>query len=188
MAGSFSISSTIGPVYPHSSHLYCSGKSHMSNLLDKRMWGFPHLGQYFFVGLLRFRLPSISRKFRSLLTPMPLSVSLELYILPRKTQLYEKRLNLFPVVSLEYYLVVLRGTAARAKGFKLLCETPKVLILVVDALHYRGWFSEFACFATYFNALLVFADFGAHAYVFGKPARRANLCHVSQLARECGNI
>ena len=37
----------------------------MSNLLDKRMYGSPHFGQYFLAGFLRFRLFNISRKVRS---------------------------------------------------------------------------------------------------------------------------
>jgi hypothetical protein len=156
----------------------------MSNLLDRRMFGFPHFGQYFFVGLLRFRLPSISRKVCRLLTTRPHSASLQLYVLLRKTQLHEKRLHLFPVVSLEDYLVVLCGSTARTERFQLLGKTPEVLVLVVDALHKGGWFSEFAGFTTYFDALLVLADFGADAYIFGQPTGRADLGHVSQLARE----
>jgi len=63
---SSSISSVNEPLYPHFSHTYCSGKSQRSNLLDKCMFGLPHFGQYLFVGFLRFRLLSISRKVRSL--------------------------------------------------------------------------------------------------------------------------
>jgi hypothetical protein len=99
-------------------------------------------------------------------------------------QFCEERLSLFSLVSLKDYLVVFCCSTACAEGLKLLCEAPEVLVFVVDSFHYRGWFSKFACFTAYFDALLVFADFGAHAYVFGKPACRTDFCHVAQLAKE----
>ncbi len=61
----FSSSSTIGPLYPHCWHMYCSGKSHMSKRVDKPIFGLPQHGHSLGVAFWCFRFPTTSRKFRS---------------------------------------------------------------------------------------------------------------------------
>ena len=146
-------------------------------------WGCHILGS---ISLLAFFVSDhqVSRARSEVYSRLAPFVSLKLYVLFRKSKSYEERLSSLSLISLKNYLVVFSGSTACTEGLKLLREASKILIFVIDALHNRCWFSEFACFAAYFYALLVFADFSAHADVFGKPTCRTDFCHVTQLAKE----
>jgi hypothetical protein len=103
----------------------------------------------------------------------------------RKTKLYEKSFDSVSLVSLKNYLAVFGCSATRAQGFEFLCKSSQVLVFVVDALNYGGWFSKSASFSANLYSLLFFAYFSADAYVFWESACWTNFCHVAQLAKDC---
>jgi len=70
------------------------------------------------------------------------------------------------MVSLKYYLAVLRRTAACTEAFEFLSNSCQICVLLVYAIYYRRWFAKLPCFKPYPDALLLFSYFNTSAQIF----------------------
>ena len=160
---------TIGPVYPQAWQTYLPGNSQISELLEKLMFGLPHLGQKTLAGFRRFSVLSTSRMSRrNSIVSLHLQCRklLEFDVVFRIAVFHQKLTNSFPVVSLKHDLTILRCAAARTETFEFFGHPRQIRVLLVYAVYYRRWFAKFACLKAYPDALLLFFYLNTSAQVF----------------------
>jgi hypothetical protein len=151
--------------------------------VDTLIFGLPHRGQYFLEGFRRFIAFSKSPMSRNsfILALHPASCQL----LPRDVfcripQFDKVFADSVTVVSLKYYLTVLRCSSAGAETFQALGQSCEVRALVIYAIHYGRWFAKFTSFKPYANPLLLLLDITASAQIFRKSACWTDFSHYPQ--------